>query len=170
MFLRRFAGPLLGKVKESTGLVGLEVVPNAREVLIKLYKETLESVEDIPTYAEYRKAVEKFTRFRLKVCEEEQEWEKIEQRINGGQVEELIVMAKDELMLMDKMKEWKPWEVPEDHKIEIIQDDTPIPAHVPRHRSLFTLDPFVPPPKEEVERENERLRKRAEEKTKIGAQ
>ena len=104
MFLRRFAGPLLGKVKETTGLVGLDVVPNAREVLISLYNDTLKAVETIPSSAEYRKAVEKFTKFRLQVCEEEKDWEKIEERINGGQVEELIVMAKDELMLIDKMK------------------------------------------------------------------
>ncbi|MCO5585607.1 hypothetical protein L7F22_039542 [Adiantum nelumboides] len=114
MFLRKFAGPLLGKVKETTGLVGLAVVPNAREVLIKLYSETLESIEEIPSYAEYRKAVEKFTKFRLQVCQEEEDWEKIEERIKGGQVEELIGIAKDELMLIGKMKVWTSWKYNDD--------------------------------------------------------
>ncbi|KAG5099870.1 hypothetical protein JHK82_044922 [Glycine max] len=36
MFLRAVAQPLMAKVKSSTGIVGLEVVPHAREVLIGL--------------------------------------------------------------------------------------------------------------------------------------
>ena len=67
MFLRRFAGPLLASVKESTGLVGLDVVPNAREVLISLYQQTLKAVTPIPESAQYRKSVEALTHHRLKV-------------------------------------------------------------------------------------------------------
>lgn len=103
MFLRRLAGPLLAGVKESTGLVGLEVVPNAREVLIGLYKQTLEAVQVIPDTAMYRKSVEEFTNFRLKVCEEEEDWQKIEERIRDGQVEELIETAKNELELIPRL-------------------------------------------------------------------
>lgn len=32
-------------VKKTTGLVGLDVVPNAREVLIELYEQTLKAVQ-----------------------------------------------------------------------------------------------------------------------------
>eukprot|EP00249_Psilotum_nudum_P032244 c47530_g1_i1 orf=498-989(-) len=134
MFLARFTGPLLAKVKETTGIVGLPVVENAREVLISLYKQTLKDVEMIPEQAYYRKTVEKFTKFRLRVCEEEEDWEKIETRIKCGQVEELIVQAKDELFLIPKMAEWKPWDVPEGHTVECEIDNSPIPDHVPRHR------------------------------------
>jgi NADH dehydrogenase (ubiquinone) 1 alpha subcomplex subunit 5 len=134
MFLRRFAGPLLAGVKATTGIVGLEVVPNAREVLISLYRETLKAVEPIPTTAQYRKSVEALTQHRLKVCTEEEDWEKIEEKIQGGQVEELIVQAQDELQLIPKMAEWKPWEVPEDYKVEIIEDDDSVPSHIPIHR------------------------------------
>ena len=67
MFLRRFVGPLLASVKESTGLVGLDVVPNAREVLISLYQQTLKAVTPIPESAQYRKSVEALTHHRLKV-------------------------------------------------------------------------------------------------------
>lgn len=44
MILRRVARPLMmmAKVKETTGIVGLDVVPNAREVLIGLYNRTLD--------------------------------------------------------------------------------------------------------------------------------
>eukprot|EP01136_Pigoraptor_vietnamica_P042873 Opistho-1_new@17543 len=34
----------------------------------------------------------------------------IESKIGCGQVEELIVQAKDELQLAEKMTQWKPWE------------------------------------------------------------
>ncbi len=32
-------------VKKSTGLTGLDVVPNAREVLVKLYEKTLKDIQ-----------------------------------------------------------------------------------------------------------------------------
>lgn len=67
MFLRRF-GPLLASAsKGSTGIVGLDVVPNAREVLISLYQQTLQAVKPIPESAQYRKSVEALTQHRLKV-------------------------------------------------------------------------------------------------------
>jgi len=133
MFLRRF-GPLLASAsKGSTGIVGLDVVPNAREVLISLYQQTLQAVKPIPESAQYRKSVEALTQHRLKVCQEEEDWENIEKKIQCGQVEELIVQAKDELQLIPKMAEWKPWEVPEGYKVEVIEDDDSIPSHVPTH-------------------------------------
>lgn len=103
MFLRRFAGPLLAKVKETTGIVGLEVVPNAREVLISLYNKTLNEIKAVPEDEGYRKAVESFTNHRLQVCKEEGDWEQIEKRLGCGQVEELIEEAQDELKLIAKM-------------------------------------------------------------------
>ena len=94
---------LMAKVKETTGIVGLEVVPNAREVLINLYNKTLKEIKAVPEDEGYRKAVESFTTHRLKVCQEEQDWEIIEKRLGCGQVEELIEEAQDELKLIDKM-------------------------------------------------------------------
>lgn len=132
---RRLVGPLLSKVKESTGIVGLEVNPNAREELIGLYKLTLEKVQIIPKEAVYRQSVEKFTDFRLKVCEESKEFEEIEKKIGCGQVEELIFQAKDELELIPKMAEWKPWEVPVGHSVEFEMKEDPVPSHVPTHRT-----------------------------------
>uniref|UniRef100_A0A0C9S3A1 TSA: Wollemia nobilis Ref_Wollemi_Transcript_15414_792 transcribed RNA sequence n=1 Tax=Wollemia nobilis TaxID=56998 RepID=A0A0C9S3A1_9CONI len=143
MFLRRFAGPLLAKVKESTGIVGLEVVPNSREVLISLYNKTLKEVQIIPPNASYRKHVEAFTHHRLKVCQEEEDWELIEKRIACGQVEELIEDAQSELSLIPKVAEWKPWEVPDDYNCEIIEDKTPVPKHVPHHRSRPIPESFT---------------------------
>ncbi|KAK6936775.1 NADH dehydrogenase [ubiquinone] 1 alpha subcomplex subunit 5 [Dillenia turbinata] len=133
MFLRKFA-PLLARVKETTGIVGLEVVPNAREVLISLYTKTLKEIQAVPEDEGYRKAVESFTRYRLQVCQEEEDWEQIEKRIGCGQVEELIEEAQDELKLISKMIEWEPWGVPDDYECEVIENDAPVPKHVPLHR------------------------------------
>lgn len=30
--------------------------------------------------------------------------------------------------------EWNPWDVPEDYECEIIENDAPVPKHVPLHR------------------------------------
>lgn len=103
MFLRRIARPLMAKVKETTGIVGLDVVPNAREVLISLYSKTLDDIQSVPKDEGYRKAVESFTNHRLKVCQEEEDWEQIEKRLGCGQVEELIEEAKDELKLISML-------------------------------------------------------------------
>ena len=56
-----------GSVKASTGIVGLDVVPNAREVLSNLYLRTLHEVTIMPETVFYRQSVEKFTKFRLDV-------------------------------------------------------------------------------------------------------
>jgi len=30
--------------------------------------------------------------------------------------------------------EWDPWGIPDDHKIEMVENDAPIPKRVPQHR------------------------------------
>ncbi|CAM6095098.1 unnamed protein product [Calypogeia fissa] len=134
MFLRRFGGPLLSKVKESTGITGLRVEPNAREVLIGLYNKTLDIVQTIPETAQYRKTVEEISRHRLKVVEESKDWEEIEAKLAAGQVEQIIEQAKDELLLIPKMAEWKPWEAPDNYDVPVIIEENDTPSHVPIHR------------------------------------
>ncbi|CAL0303351.1 unnamed protein product [Lupinus luteus] len=134
MFLRAVARPLMARVKQTTGIVGLDVVPNAREVLIGLYSKTLNEIKAVPEDEGYRKAVESFTSHRLKVCQEEEDWEDIEKKLGCGQVEELIEEAQDELKLISLMNEWKPWGVPDDYECEVIENDAPVPKHVPLHR------------------------------------
>ncbi|GAA0158184.1 oxidoreductase [Lithospermum erythrorhizon] len=136
MFLMRVGRPLMmmGRVKETTGIVGLEVVPNARDVLIDLYSKTLKEIKAVPSDEGYRKAVEKFTSHRLQVCKEESDLDLIEKRLGCGQVEELIEEAQDELKLLSHMIEWDPWGVPDDYECEVIENDAPVPKHVPLHR------------------------------------
>jgi hypothetical protein len=57
----------------------------------------------IPADAVYRQNVEKYTKYRLTVCEAETDLETIERKVMQGQVEELIDQAKDELSLIPKM-------------------------------------------------------------------
>jgi len=89
--------------------VGLDVVPNAPEVLSGLYATTLESIQAIPASAEYRVNVEKITNYRLKVVTEGESIDAIE-TVMGLQVEEMIVEAEKEISLIPQMAEWKPWE------------------------------------------------------------
>ncbi|EXC05949.1 putative NADH dehydrogenase [ubiquinone] 1 alpha subcomplex subunit 5 [Morus notabilis] len=88
MFLRAIERMLLAKVKHLTGIVGRE--------------KALKEVQAIPEDEIYRKVVEDVTRRRLKVCQEEENWEVVEKRIACGQVEELIEEARDKFLLTSK--------------------------------------------------------------------
>ncbi|XP_036115715.1 NADH dehydrogenase [ubiquinone] 1 alpha subcomplex subunit 5-like isoform X2 [Molossus molossus] len=49
----------------------------------------------------------------LAVCEslhEEPDVKKLEDQLQGGQIEEVILQAENELSLARKMIQWKPWE------------------------------------------------------------
>ncbi|KAK9136662.1 hypothetical protein Sjap_007256 [Stephania japonica] len=61
------------KVKETTGIIGLDVVLNAREVLISLYTKTFHEIKAVLEDEGYKKADESSMRHRLKVCEEEED-------------------------------------------------------------------------------------------------
>eukprot|EP00656_Telonema_subtile_P017109 TRINITY_DN1910_c0_g1_i1.p1 TRINITY_DN1910_c0_g1~~TRINITY_DN1910_c0_g1_i1.p1 ORF type:complete len:121 (+),score=40.68 TRINITY_DN1910_c0_g1_i1:214-576(+) len=98
--------PLSTKV--TTGITGYAVVPDAPEVLKRLYNQTLESLKGLPQDAEYRKNVEAITNYRLKVVSGEKDADGMEEEV-GIQLEEMIQDAKDELTLIPQMEEWKAW-------------------------------------------------------------
>jgi hypothetical protein len=56
-------------VKRSTGVVGLNVVPESRKVLSTLYQKTLLDIQIIPEFVAYRSAVEELTTYRLGVVQ-----------------------------------------------------------------------------------------------------
>ncbi|KAJ3415202.1 hypothetical protein HDV05_005342 [Chytridiales sp. JEL 0842] len=97
------------KIKQTTGLYGLPVNPNPRPELLSLYNRILHTTERLPKDSVFRKSVEATTRFRLEVVEKETSIPKLEEAIGGGQVEELIIQAKEEYNLVLKMSEWEPW-------------------------------------------------------------
>jgi NADH dehydrogenase (ubiquinone) 1 alpha subcomplex subunit 5 len=89
--------------KTSTGIVGLEVVPNGREVLMALSEKLIGMVGTLPESAHYRRNVEAVYRGRLDACRAHTEVEAIEAAVGQGQIEELIRMARDEEKLIPKM-------------------------------------------------------------------
>jgi hypothetical protein len=97
-------GAARGFAKTSTGIVGLEVVPNGRAVLMALSEKLLRMVAELPESAHYRKTVEDVYRARLEACRQHTEVEAIEAALGLGQIEELIKVAQDEEKLIPQMK------------------------------------------------------------------
>ncbi|KAK1276644.1 hypothetical protein QJS04_geneDACA011842 [Acorus gramineus] len=56
------------------------------------------------------------------------------QKIHGyyqGDVDSITKRVKKKIF---KHKKWDPWDVPEDYECKVIENDRPIPKHVPQHR------------------------------------
>ncbi|XP_061085701.1 NADH dehydrogenase [ubiquinone] 1 alpha subcomplex subunit 5 [Conger conger] len=101
---------MAGLLKKTTGLVGLAVSQNPHERLRVLYTKILASVQKMPQDAAYRKYTEEIVNERMNHVRTESDVQKLEQKINCGQIEEVISQAESELFLSRKMLEWKPWE------------------------------------------------------------
>tara|TARA_B100001121_G_C18273237_1_gene427218 strand:+ start:101 stop:448 length:348 start_codon:yes stop_codon:yes gene_type:complete len=81
-------------------------------------------VKQIPASAVYRQTVEATANHRLGVLGSGASVAELETKIGEGQLEELIEEAKDELELIPKMAEWKPWVIPEDAPpLEIVWEE-----------------------------------------------
>ncbi|XP_076061776.1 NADH dehydrogenase (ubiquinone) subunit ND-13B [Oratosquilla oratoria] len=96
--------------KVTTGVCGLAVAKNPHHTLGVLYNKILGCLQKMPTDAAYRQYTENIIKERDAVVKTEPDVAKLEELINGGQVEELIVQAERELNLARKMLEWKAWE------------------------------------------------------------
>lgn len=127
--------------KQATGIVGLSVQPDWRNILTRLYNEQLAELEGIPADNEYRKSVENVCRIRLEILEREADVFKFEAEIGLGQVEELIEMAEDELRLIPNYKSWKVWELP----MEVHEEDRELhegdPRYQDRNPEMVDLEP-----------------------------
>jgi NADH dehydrogenase (ubiquinone) 1 alpha subcomplex subunit 5 len=95
----------------ATGITGLHPHPQPRTRLLHLYNATLEAVKTIPEHAVYRQSVEALTKNRIKIVESNEDTNAIEAQIGQGLVEEVIDAAEKELVLVEKMKLWKPYDV-----------------------------------------------------------
>ena len=100
---------LLRTAKWPTGITGLAHHPQPRNQLLGVYTATLESLQGIPEHSVYRQSVEALTKERLKIVESTEDPNAIEAQIGQGLVEEVIDAAEKELMLVEKMKQWKPF-------------------------------------------------------------
>ncbi|KAM5303059.1 NADH dehydrogenase [ubiquinone] 1 alpha subcomplex subunit 5 [Glossophaga mutica] len=101
---------MAGLLKKTTGLVGLAVCESPHERLRILYTKILLVLEQIPKNAAYRKYTEQITNERLDMVKAEPDVKKLEDQLQGGQIEEVILQAENELSLARKMIQWKPWE------------------------------------------------------------
>jgi NADH dehydrogenase (ubiquinone) 1 alpha subcomplex subunit 5 len=101
------AASSVNPVKLTTNITGLDAIPNAREVLMGLLKETLASIESynaaLGFEPAYNLGVRQLSQHRLKICEQNESHEAIEKAIWFGQIEELIQQAEDELDLLVTM-------------------------------------------------------------------
>ncbi|XP_006896149.1 PREDICTED: NADH dehydrogenase [ubiquinone] 1 alpha subcomplex subunit 5-like isoform X2 [Elephantulus edwardii] len=75
-----------------------------------LYTKILDVLQQIPKNAAYRKYTEEITHAKLSMVKAEPDVKKLEQQLQGGQIEEVIFQAESELSLARKMIQWKPWE------------------------------------------------------------
>ncbi|XP_030635982.1 NADH dehydrogenase [ubiquinone] 1 alpha subcomplex subunit 5 isoform X2 [Chanos chanos] len=75
-----------------------------------LYSKILACLQTMPQDAAYRKYTEQLVNDRFSHVKSEPDVGKLEQKINCGQIEEVIAQAEYELALSRKMAEWKPWE------------------------------------------------------------
>ncbi|XP_031439259.1 NADH dehydrogenase [ubiquinone] 1 alpha subcomplex subunit 5 [Clupea harengus] len=75
-----------------------------------LYTKILGALQTMPQDAAYRKYTEQIVNDRFEAVKTVSNVGKLEQKINGGQIEEVIAQAEFELSLARKMSEWKPWE------------------------------------------------------------
>ncbi|KAM5255966.1 NADH dehydrogenase [ubiquinone] 1 alpha subcomplex subunit 5 isoform 1-T1 [Ctenodactylus gundi] len=101
---------MAGVLKKTTGLVGLAVCETPHERLRILYTKILDTLDQIPKNAAYRKYTEQITNEKLAVVKAEPDVKKLEDQLQLGQIEEVILQAENELSLARKMMQWKPWE------------------------------------------------------------
>jgi hypothetical protein len=93
--------------------------PEARAKLSSMLNELLQSLTALPESSDYRRAVEATTQYRLKVLEQNESDLAVEEVLDSH-MEELILETKEELQLVPLMTDWKPWSVPEDYQVPVV--------------------------------------------------
>jgi len=101
---------MAGAIKKTTGLTGLAVVHDPHKTLTILYTKILSVLQKMPESAAYRKHTQVLISDRLAAVKQEPTVSRLEERINGGQVEEVIIQAERELNLARRMLDWRAWE------------------------------------------------------------
>ncbi|XP_060232881.1 NADH dehydrogenase [ubiquinone] 1 alpha subcomplex subunit 5-like [Meriones unguiculatus] len=101
---------MAGLLKKTTGLVGLAVCNSPHERLTTLYTKILDLMKLFPKQAADRKYTQQITNEKLEMVKAEPDVKKLEDMLQGGEVEEVILQAEKELSLARKMLQWKPWE------------------------------------------------------------
>ncbi|XP_032668044.1 NADH dehydrogenase [ubiquinone] 1 alpha subcomplex subunit 5 [Odontomachus brunneus] len=101
---------MAGVLKKTTRLTGLVVSKTPHQDIIPVYNRILKLLDKFPENYTYRTETEKLVKYRLSVVESNKDVQTIEEKIDCGQFEELVIQAKNELSLAQQMLEWKAWE------------------------------------------------------------
>jgi len=119
--------------------IGLEdalgVVADPRAELTRLLNELLGNLATLPESSDYRRATEATTQYRLKVLEQNDSNQAVEEVLDAH-LEELMLETKEEIALVPLMSSWKPWNVPEDYEVPVVD-----------YTSADTILNAPPPPK-----------------------
>ena len=111
------------RAKHTTELTGLAVHPSPFSALESDYTQTIKFLEGLPSESVYRQATLAITQQRLAALQETQKQHQqelnsgdakqvedvianLETTLDAGQIEEVIIQARDELKLAAKMLEW----------------------------------------------------------------
>ena len=108
-----------GYSKATTGIVGLPVDEQARQHLGEKLQEVLDAVKAIPEDAGYRQSLEATVSAKLEAVKSDAADAALEEQF-GRQLEQEIKLCKEELILIPKMIEWAPWDVPEGYTVSYI--------------------------------------------------
>ena len=121
----------MSAAKISTNLTRMAVAKNPHAKLASIYSKNLRvlgkdfgakvlsfSISKIyrlisakmPTDYAYRKHTESIISERAAMVKNESNISELEKKINGGQIEEVLIQAENELNLSRKILEWKSWE------------------------------------------------------------
>ncbi|KAL9657036.1 hypothetical protein ABK040_014584 [Willaertia magna] len=145
LFQQQNTNTVTRRLKQTTGLVGVPVQHRWREMILKLCDDGLKSINQIPKGVFFRTQCENNFKYFQKVCNEHDDYEIVEDILNRGQVEEIIMQLEDQVDLIPKMAEWRAWEVDEeDVKIErkqatTLEYDLDIPTdHIPPKMKFLT--------------------------------
>jgi NADH dehydrogenase (ubiquinone) 1 alpha subcomplex subunit 5 len=88
------------------------------------------AASDMPETAQYRINVEAIARYRIKVCEDNfEDPEKIEELIECGQVEELVLQAQEEMIVLDMYLKERFWEQISPNEVEWDWNPNPMDDH-----------------------------------------
>lgn len=109
--------------KETTGIVGLPMNERAREDLKDRIGSILEALEShgIPSTAAYRQTIEERCREKMKALMVHETTDEELEKLFGRQLEQEIKLCDDELSLIPKMAEWKPWAAEGNKVINVIE-------------------------------------------------
>lgn len=108
----------------TTGLVGLEVQPHGREILIKLYEKIMDSVKDLPEDNPLKKFYGTIINQRLPILRSVTNVFELEKQLDAGQIEEMIVDAQNQVdHVLPLMLKEQPWNADKWHTIPVIHSD-----------------------------------------------